>query len=587
MFIKSNTKVFIHTTHFLFNIIDSKEFKSKFYWPITEKKFENNYRSSSIDFINNLIDKHHLEQEKVKMVQVIHPHGKKFMSLMLDLIILATKEIVKRRNFAAEKSFDIEEVTEASKNIKNIESDIVSNIKIETQCIKEKIKAIQLLQSKIFPANDFPMTFEEFISSWHSFNLTRMDRIQQQNKKIDSVYQKTSEMVDTAHQMLQPKVYDTFSPPLVVIEEIRGFYENAGASSPDFPEAVTGGRINISWLITQLNQVLPAIVSYVANYTVDPANTSSDELKSLQKYSIEMEKIDQNVDKFCLLWRGTIPAKIAKFKAIKEARQRQEREQKSAEELAEKEAKKRAEVEKLKLLFEPVYYFDATKECLKHVVVKKNRLSLLDDEDGNDNLVNETKLYRSVQTTLANKSKMLPPKPQQRRRFDAMQMLERANQPSSSRNDLNSTTRFGKVGKDSAPKFSSTLLSPDFRQPQFNCSIMSEIQKGSPETSLESIFQNSAKANEQQPRTPLSSLDPELVNTNQSQNNHFVTPKVQVNNDTIDTSNDKSNSTVKLAQRSSSGDPAIDNSSSFSSAWMMNDENLFDTSDTLLRNIED
>lgn len=41
---KSNTKAFIHITHYLFNIIDAKEFKAKFYWPITEKKYENSYR---------------------------------------------------------------------------------------------------------------------------------------------------------------------------------------------------------------------------------------------------------------------------------------------------------------------------------------------------------------------------------------------------------------------------------------------------------------------------------------------------------------------------------------------------------------
>lgn len=44
MFLKSNTKVFISITHFLFNIIDSKEFTKRFYWPIAEKKAENAYR---------------------------------------------------------------------------------------------------------------------------------------------------------------------------------------------------------------------------------------------------------------------------------------------------------------------------------------------------------------------------------------------------------------------------------------------------------------------------------------------------------------------------------------------------------------
>jgi HAUS augmin-like complex subunit 6 len=44
MFLKSNTKAFINVTHFLFNIIDSKEFKAKFYWPINDKRAEQSYR---------------------------------------------------------------------------------------------------------------------------------------------------------------------------------------------------------------------------------------------------------------------------------------------------------------------------------------------------------------------------------------------------------------------------------------------------------------------------------------------------------------------------------------------------------------
>lgn len=44
MFLKSNTRAFIHITHYLFNIIDPKHLKSKFYWPICEKKAENAYR---------------------------------------------------------------------------------------------------------------------------------------------------------------------------------------------------------------------------------------------------------------------------------------------------------------------------------------------------------------------------------------------------------------------------------------------------------------------------------------------------------------------------------------------------------------
>lgn len=44
MFIKSNTKAFIHVTHYLITILDEKEFKKRFYWPIKCKTDENYFR---------------------------------------------------------------------------------------------------------------------------------------------------------------------------------------------------------------------------------------------------------------------------------------------------------------------------------------------------------------------------------------------------------------------------------------------------------------------------------------------------------------------------------------------------------------
>lgn len=44
MFLKSNSRAFLSVTHFLFNILDAKEFKTKFYWPINDKRAEASYR---------------------------------------------------------------------------------------------------------------------------------------------------------------------------------------------------------------------------------------------------------------------------------------------------------------------------------------------------------------------------------------------------------------------------------------------------------------------------------------------------------------------------------------------------------------
>lgn len=542
------------------------------------------------------------------MTFVIHPHGKRFMSLILDIVMLAAKEVMKRRSFPDGKSFDIEKVTEACQNIKTIETEILSSITSEIQAMRDKIKAIQKLLENIIPARDLPMTFEEFISAWHDYNMTRMSEINKRDEQMESVYQKTAQMIVSAQKMLQSKIRDVFSPPLEDIIAIAEFYENATAANQLMPQPISDGNLNLSWLIAQFHLVLPVIVSYVSNYVVDPSNTSSDELKSLKKYSLELNRVEKRIDDFCTHWRQTIPLIIAKFKQAKEERQRREREQQTDEELAGQEAKKQLEMEKLKLLFEPVYYFDATKECLKNVVVKKNRLALIFDEDGNEDLVNETKLYRSVQSTLANKTRenktMIkemgppPPKQQPRRRFDPMLMLEKANKPSSSRGDLNTTKRHAhpKGMTPLTPKFCSTMLSPDLRQPLFNCSTVSEIPKGSPlnEASiLESMFKETnnmikilepiKNLNLDQPRTPLSPLTIQWGLSDPLQSNSIVGPdeetiKHQLNSESID---DKTENTINAKQNSSI---CVD---SFSACVAVNDENLFNVSDSLMKNVQD
>lgn len=43
---KSNPNAFLHTAHFLLNIIDHGDFKSKFEWPLYEKRMETTFKNT-------------------------------------------------------------------------------------------------------------------------------------------------------------------------------------------------------------------------------------------------------------------------------------------------------------------------------------------------------------------------------------------------------------------------------------------------------------------------------------------------------------------------------------------------------------
>lgn len=581
-----------------------------------------------------LIEKHNLAQDKVKLVFVVHPNGKKFMSLILDLVVLAIKEIMKRRKFSPGKSFDIEKVTEACSNMKKIETDLSTNIKIEADVIIVKTREIQELIGKIFPANEFALSFEEFIEAWNEYNQSQLTEIKLRDKRMELVYKQTAELHARAQEMLLPKNYEISSPLLDDIKEVSTFYDNAGVTSDTIPSPITNDALSFSWLIAQLHLVLPAIIKYTSNFSLDPSNTSLEELKVLKRLSLELSKIESKADKFSANFKKEMAGLVVKLKTAKEQRKRQEEETLSPEVVAEKATKNAIEFEKLKLVNSPKLYLDTTKECLNHVVLKKDRLALMNDEEGKESLANETMYYpRSKASHLNGQSKlnnsknatmnfidMAPPKMKPRRRLDPIQMLEKAtsNEPRN-RHDLNSTTKYtGAVPKHSkvSPRFSSTMISPNLHQHFFNCSTLSEINKGSPilqapgspfqcfdaisipespvNFNLE-IFQAQKKPVDCQgvmwkdiDKSPKGKLNP-LV---QADEIFKISPKLALNditlvNDTLSNSSEVENTVINQQSNMSEGAACLSSSFSFGSIRLPTDENLFNISDSILRSIED
>lgn len=556
------------------------------------------------------------------------------MCLILDLVIIALKEVMKQRKIQAGRSFDILKVTEACTNMKIVETNLVASIKNETKIIKEKTEAIQeLINTKIFNLTEFPGSFFEFIEAWHEHNKSHLAEIELRSDAMESIYKKTAELYSRAQQMLQPTSYEIYAPPLALIKEVAEFYENAGVTNETLPKTIHADALNFSWLIAQLHLVLPAIIKYVGNYSLDPSDSSNEELKVLNRLVFEVKKIEAKTDELSTKFKKAIPEMIGKLKKSKLERQQLEEENQTPEELHEKAVKKEIEIEKVKLLTSPRFYFDATTECLKHVVIKKTRLALMNDDEGKENFGNQTKFYRSMRSPFVNRQSklnqtsmndMLAPKQQPRRRLDPMELLEKATS-NRGRQDLNATTRYterytGTIPKQSrqlASKFSSTMLSPELHQPLFNCSTVSEIMKASPvvevsEKFFDSVCQETVKA---QPTTNFDleffKRQPKAVNTNPwedpvlmksiemspkgklkaivTADEIFQNPqKMELNGKTVDENLSTSeNEKTLINQNSNVSGGAASDSYSFGSIMLPTDEDLFNISDSVLKDIDD
>lgn len=98
MFVKPNTKAFSHVMHYLFTIlVEPREFRKCFFWPIIDKAGETNFRTASMVQMNNLIQKYQLALEPVKMHVVVLPGGLKFMKGLLEFTVIAMRETLAKQ----------------------------------------------------------------------------------------------------------------------------------------------------------------------------------------------------------------------------------------------------------------------------------------------------------------------------------------------------------------------------------------------------------------------------------------------------------------------------------------------------------
>ncbi|KAH8420784.1 hypothetical protein KR222_005119 [Zaprionus bogoriensis] len=107
MFLKPNQPAFFQVMHYLFRILDPVEFKRRFYWPITDKKSEANFRSSTVEYLKHLNEKHQLHWTNIKSYLVVMPGGMKFINFLLDLVGFVLQELIKQREKALSAETDI------------------------------------------------------------------------------------------------------------------------------------------------------------------------------------------------------------------------------------------------------------------------------------------------------------------------------------------------------------------------------------------------------------------------------------------------------------------------------------------------
>lgn len=97
MFHKPNTVAFGHVAHYLFTLLDAREFRRSFYWPCRDKAAESNFRTAAVALMNTLIERHGLPLAPIKMHNVVLPGGLKFQRILYEFTVLAMREVLAKQ----------------------------------------------------------------------------------------------------------------------------------------------------------------------------------------------------------------------------------------------------------------------------------------------------------------------------------------------------------------------------------------------------------------------------------------------------------------------------------------------------------
>ncbi|XP_055608445.1 augmin complex subunit dgt6-like [Uranotaenia lowii] len=320
MFIKPNTKAFIHVLHFLFNIYDVKEFRKRFYWPIYDKNAESAFRSATVEYVNSLIERGRLELEKIKAHTVVLPGGIKFMKFLLVLIKMVLKEELRRTGGGTGGKIlsknDLNDVVQYHQEWEEIGANMREIVQKDLRIIQNRILEIDDWIEKLLgkchgPANQ--MSFEKLMQLWGIINRKHFEDNEARRRRLREVTEEYNRVIVSAKRKLEPKELslgineEELKETLYRLEIL--FPDNACHFREVFDE---NGKIDAVKLFEILLFVLPQIEQHFGSFSVRSTESLKFELKELSKVAVKSDSICHELASL----RRSLPFQDAKFREL-------------------------------------------------------------------------------------------------------------------------------------------------------------------------------------------------------------------------------------------------------------------------------
>lgn len=319
MFLKPNHAAFFHVMHYLFRLLDPAEFKRRFFWPLTDKKSEANFRSCTVEYLKHLNEKHQLQWTNIKSYLVVMPGGMRFINFLLEFVGFVIRELIKQREKSLADSdvqnADVKVMARQNAVMKDYASDYVANLEENMALLKHNTQKIRQTIEAFAKDAGIPeelLLDENFLEEFEASNRRTLERKVSQPAAMDVRLEESLCHLKEDLEKFQAKQSEHNQRKEAVNNVLNGFRGILGSETfteegellpstdkllsdlpvPDFDDPLVGSKIEA--MVKAFNQVSGTVAEQLdAN---DHYNESNEFVTTdLQALRVEVTQIESQL----------------------------------------------------------------------------------------------------------------------------------------------------------------------------------------------------------------------------------------------------------------------------------------------------
>uniref|UniRef100_A0A1I8P809 HAUS augmin-like complex subunit 6 N-terminal domain-containing protein n=1 Tax=Stomoxys calcitrans TaxID=35570 RepID=A0A1I8P809_STOCA len=312
MFVKPNQQAFFNVMHYLFRLLDPNEFRKRFYWPITDKRAESNFRTSTVEYLKHLNEKHQLNWNNIKSYLVVMPGGMKFISFLLDFVHFIITELIKQKEkqLNLDSGQHVENITEESLQkmcrkdsvFKEMSSQFLINIDVISNRYMEKIQMLTQQFEELADTTKLSADLlidEKFLNEFEGSNEDLFERyFAQRTQNIKAMEESVFKMKESMDRFYAKE--SGFKCDVQKIsQQLRNIRDNFSIDNITEDSLINDDGVNINTLIKTFNCIYTTIQSELSAANKRPqAGLVKTRLYEVQK---DLKQIESQMTDFLVV----------------------------------------------------------------------------------------------------------------------------------------------------------------------------------------------------------------------------------------------------------------------------------------------